>query len=207
VLIFFEDEKLLDNFRRFSGDLGTIPYYITKNKTFDGVEEKIYKDANVNKLIGIEYAGHHGSVTLLTKEFGRGIDFQVDAKVVEEGGLHVIQTFLSIDIKEEVQIKGRTARKDDPGSYELILCLQHLKNTEIKGWKVENPLVSENTTYNELDRFRRAKIDEYCSMKTKKIEENKKLHDKTLEFYMRALSSCHNGNRIEYIKEITNFDQ
>ncbi|CAF4247308.1 unnamed protein product, partial [Adineta steineri] len=108
VLIFFENEKLLDEFySSYSGDLGVIPFFITQNIVFDGKEVKVYNDNDVNKLIKDEYAGHHGKVTLLTKEFGRGVDFQLETKVNEKGGIHVIQTFFSIDIKEEIQIKGR----------------------------------------------------------------------------------------------------
>jgi hypothetical protein len=33
----------------------------------------------------------------------------------------VIQTFLSLDICEEVQTKGRTSRQGQDGSYQLIL--------------------------------------------------------------------------------------
>jgi len=39
-----------------------------------------------------------GKITLMTKSFGRGTDFQIfDPKVNEKGGVHIIQTFLSID--------------------------------------------------------------------------------------------------------------
>jgi hypothetical protein len=207
LLIFFDDENLLNNFFvKYSNDLIVAnhfkPYYITMNKIFNGVEQKDYTDAEVNKLIGIEYAGHIGSVTLLTKEFGRGVDFQVDAEVVKNGGLHVIQTFYSLDIKEEIQIKGRTARKDDPGSYEMILCLTHLKEIKIKNWSVTNSKVSESTTYDELAEFRRSEMDGYCSKKTKNIENNKKTHDKTIEFYKRALSQYSSAKKEEYIREI-----
>ncbi len=52
-----------------------------------------------------------GSVTLLTKLFGRGIDFVVrDKNMNANRGIHVLQTFLSEELSEETQIKGRTAR-------------------------------------------------------------------------------------------------
>lgn len=212
LLIFFDDENLLNYFfAKYSNDLIVAnhfkPYYITMNKIFNGVEQKDYTDAEVNKLIGIEYAGHIGSVTLLTKEFGRGVDFQVDAEVVKNGGLHVIQTFYSLDIKEEIQIKGRTARKDDPGSYEMILCLPHLKEIKIKNWSVTNSKVSESTTYDELAEFRRSEMDGYCLKKTKNIENNKKTHDKTIEFYKRALSQYSSNKREEYIREIKELEK
>ena len=51
------------------------------------------------------------TVTLLSRSFGRGTDFMChDKKVDEKGGVHVVQTFFSIDVAEEVQIQGRTGR-------------------------------------------------------------------------------------------------
>lgn len=58
----------------------------------------------------------------MTKAFGRGIDFQVVEKDVQEaGGLHVIQAFISEEEAESVQIEGRTARQGSAGTYELIV--------------------------------------------------------------------------------------
>jgi preprotein translocase subunit SecA len=66
----------------------------------------------------------------MTKSFGRGTDFIVfDESILSlggHGGLHVIQTFLSVEISEEIQIQGRTARQGDPGTYILII-----KNTDL----------------------------------------------------------------------------
>jgi hypothetical protein len=202
VLIFFLNEQLLDEFLTYSGDLGMKPYFITSNRIFDGTSSKDYSDENVNKLIGMEYAGHHGCVTLLTKEFGRGIDFQVETKVLELGGIHVIQAFYSTDIKEEIQIRGRTARKDNPGSYELIVCLEHLKKIQVKGYDVEFDTVTCETTYDELDKLRKEKIDSIYKMKIKNIDKYRNSHYKTLEFYRDTLQNCDETNRIEYIKKI-----
>ena len=59
----------------------------------------------------------------MTDAFGRGTDFIVLNKEIDKkGGVHVIQTFLSLDESEEVQIKGRTARQNNEGSYEAIIC-------------------------------------------------------------------------------------
>jgi len=58
----------------------------------------------------------------MTGAFGRGTDFKIyDEKIIKEGGLHVIQTYLSLDESEEEQIKGRTARQYNPGSYDCII--------------------------------------------------------------------------------------
>ncbi|CAF4513306.1 unnamed protein product, partial [Rotaria sp. Silwood2] len=117
VLIFFDTEELLEEFyKSYSGDLGIIHFYITQNKIIDDKGTREYKDDIVEKLIKDEYAGHHGHVILLTKEFGRDVDFQAEAKVNDKGGIHVIQTFFSMNVKQEIQIKERTARKDETGS-------------------------------------------------------------------------------------------
>ena len=195
VLIYFVDEIALIEFRKYSGELGK-PCYITLNNTYDGENnEKQYSDEDVNRLIGIEFAGCAEKTTLLTKEFGRGVDFQASAKVVENGGTHVIQTFFSLDVKEEIQIKGRTCRKDEPGSYELIVCLEHLK-------KSLSESVSESSTYDDIDGLRKNKLNKSYEDKLATIEKNKENHEATIDFYKRAISQCNDSNRIEYIKEI-----
>ena len=63
-------------------------------------------------------ATESGAITLLIREYGRGTDFKCfDSKVLGAGGVHVIQAFFSVDIAEEMQIKGRTARQGAEGSY------------------------------------------------------------------------------------------
>jgi preprotein translocase subunit SecA len=62
------------------------------------------------KVQVIRRATAAGQITLLTRAFGRGIDFMCRDSVVEaNGGVHVLQTFLSEELSEEVQIMGRTA--------------------------------------------------------------------------------------------------
>ena len=64
----------------------------------------------------------------MTKVFGRGTDFQVlDKRIHEEGGVHIIQTFLSEEETEEIQIKGRTNRQNSPGSVDIIFSKNELK--------------------------------------------------------------------------------
>ena len=46
----------------------------------------------------ITMATHPQNISLMTKAFGRGTDFQVfDKKVQDKGGVHIIQTFLSVE--------------------------------------------------------------------------------------------------------------
>ena len=69
-----------------------------------------------------------GQVTLLSREFGRGLDFHcTDKKVDDLGGLHVVQTFLSEELSEEIQIRGRTARQKNRGSFQMVLLAKDLE--------------------------------------------------------------------------------
>ncbi|CAF1453216.1 unnamed protein product [Adineta ricciae] len=181
-------------------NLGIDPYFATQNEIYVGENcESIDRE----RFIRDEYAGHHGKVTLLTRELGRGVDFQTEPIVNQNGGMHVIQTFFSENIREEIQIRGRTARKDEPGSYELIVCLQHLRNPGLSGmntWKFT--AVTKDTTYKELDRQRTEFVNKSCQEKIRTIEGNSGNHKRTLSFFQRAVSECNDRNRHEFINEI-----
>jgi len=70
----------------------------------------------------IKKAATSGQATFATAIFGRGTDFVcLDKRVLEAGGVHVIQTFVSQNKAEEVQIQGRTARQGKDGTYSLVL--------------------------------------------------------------------------------------
>jgi preprotein translocase subunit SecA len=63
-----------------------------------------------------------GRITLMSSAYGRGTDIVVrNDEIKENGGLHIIHAFLSLDESEEVQIKGRTARQNGKGSYACII--------------------------------------------------------------------------------------
>ena len=75
----------------------------------------------------IKRATRQYSVTLTTREFGRGTDFVCyDSSVKEKGGVMIIQTFFAESLAEETQIKGRTGRQDDPGRHVQILYHEDL---------------------------------------------------------------------------------
>lgn len=77
--------------------------------------ERNDKDATYSRIVRATQAK---TITILTRAFGRGIDFVVVEKdVIASGGLHVIQTFISEEESEAKQIEGRTARQGGVGSY------------------------------------------------------------------------------------------
>ncbi|CAF3988523.1 unnamed protein product, partial [Rotaria sordida] len=112
ILIFFESKQKLEEFYQ-SKAFETKQPIVTILKEEENFEEK-------EKVI--RRSTMPGQITLFTRTFGRGADFiRYDQSVNTDDGIHVIQTFLSEDCSEEIQIKGRTARQGDKGSYSMLL--------------------------------------------------------------------------------------
>jgi preprotein translocase subunit SecA len=72
----------------------------------------------------VEQAGQTGAVTIATNMAGRGTDIQLDDKVRESGGLHVIATEMHSSARIDRQLVGRAARQGDPGSFQFFLSLE-----------------------------------------------------------------------------------
>ncbi len=122
VLVFFQTTNTLLEFYNANvmEDLKeTVSYMIEATKDED--KESKVREAVVS-----------GSVTLLQRLFGRGTDFYcLDEQLINAGGVHVIQTFVSEEVAEEVQIKGRTARQGNKGSFSFVLQGEHLEKFHI----------------------------------------------------------------------------
>jgi hypothetical protein len=127
VLVFFESEAAMEAWQ-------ASPY---GRRVSAGTMEVIKSDTR-NITMKVRKATHSGQVTLLSREHGRGLDFHcTDKRVDELGGLHVVQTFLSEELSEEIQIRGRTARQKNKGSFQMILLLKHLKKFSITAADIE----------------------------------------------------------------------
>jgi preprotein translocase subunit SecA len=71
-------------------------------------------EAGQQRVIG--QATRQYAITLVERVFGRGTNFIChDSAVRSHNGVHVVQTSFADSLAEEVQIKGRTCRQDDPG--------------------------------------------------------------------------------------------
>ncbi|ETN97163.1 hypothetical protein RFI_40367 [Reticulomyxa filosa] len=129
VLVFFESNKQLTEFHESSNFLAMKgEALVMTEETSPDAKESLVKRATSS-----------GQVGLFTKAFGRGTDFYCCDQIVSaNGGPHVIQTFLSEELSEEVQIKGRTARQGTSGSYSLILCDKSLEKFLITQQDIEN---------------------------------------------------------------------
>ncbi len=168
VLIFFETDIEINKFKnKFCSKYDRL-YTLDENTEME-IKEKYINEAGITK-----------TVTLATRGMGRGVDFKSSVAVEKKGGLHVIQTFMSLDIKEETQIKGRTARKDNKGSYELILCEVHLIKANLLKTKVEGGTV---VTYERLNKSRNEEMKLTCAMNEDNIKFRDDQHKFTMEFF------------------------
>lgn len=170
-LVVFENEERLNLFSKF---LQSHPMQHKKSPLI--LSEEL---PNSERAIVISKAVSPCAVTLMTRTYGRGCDFVCrNTELPTNGGVHVIQTFLSELPSEEVQIKGRTGRQDNPGSYCRILHLDDLKKYGILN---RSDLDEDN-----IDHFLFIKRDEELTKKYETIEEslqrNRVWHEKTLRF-------------------------
>jgi len=136
VILTFESRETLQRFKSSTyGGAGL--------EAIDGMKvqtmTELTDDAEKSRII--LKASTQGVVTLITRALGRGTDFLCETPtVLENGGVHVLQTHWSIDKSEEIQIKGRTARQGQPGSYSVVLCQKHLERLgfepeDLKAWR------------------------------------------------------------------------
>jgi len=72
----------------------------------------------------IARAGEAASVVVATNMAGRGTDIEISEEVRQSGGLHVIATEMHSSARIDRQLIGRTARRGDPGSYQLFLSFE-----------------------------------------------------------------------------------
>jgi hypothetical protein len=119
VLVFFATDELLADYEK-SKKLHRIYEF---GCTADNVKVLNTSTDDKDRPGIITRAGNPKFVTLCSREFGRGEDFFVtNSNLIKAGGLHVLQTFLSDEISEEIQVRGRTGRQDNPGSFSIVLA-------------------------------------------------------------------------------------
>jgi len=118
VIIFFRDNMHMNEYTSsaFYRKLGRQKKLLTECMSATDKEFVINKAATA------------GQITICSAVFGRGTDFFCkDERVQKSGGVHIIQTFLSEECCEEIQIQGRTARQGKKGSYQMVLLESDLE--------------------------------------------------------------------------------
>lgn len=154
VLIFFENDAVLQDFASEKLTSFTNPKILTSTTS------EHERDFNVKKAATI------GQVTLATAPFCRGTNFAAfDTELDKNGGLHVIQTFFSMNKLEEEYMKATTARQGNNGSYSMVFLDDRLYEQFPKLGDVS----TENDLYETLDRLRaNAYSNRIASMRQKK---------------------------------------
>lgn len=90
-----------------------------------GVDHRLLNARNNQEEAGIiSEAGITKRVTVATNMAGRGTDIKLSPEVKDSGGLHVILAGLHESKRIDRQLIGRSGRQGDPGSYQIVLCLQ-----------------------------------------------------------------------------------
>ena len=113
IIVFFKNESKLNYFYNLD---------VCKTWRINDIIQKLTPDlSNKEKQIGILNATKANTITFATEEYGRGIDFKVFDKKLDVKGMHVELTYWPDTLAEEIQIKGRTARQGQKGSFHIIL--------------------------------------------------------------------------------------
>jgi hypothetical protein len=190
VIVFFETNEKLEQYRA-----STYFKMIVKKPNF--LLENIDKE---DKTYIIEKAATISQVTISTAIFGRGTDFSChDSRLEKSGGMHVIQTFLSEERSEELQIQGRTARQGNVGSYELILLSTDLEKFNISKQKLSSTAF--NQRYELLNNARiRYHEEEFKKLGENLVEATKR--DKTSHDYFDSLLNSNGPLSSKLFKEL-----
>jgi len=182
VIVFFNDEEVLQRFRTSS----YFRKYYDKAQVLTALTAARREDRdNI-----IKAATRQGMVTLATPEYARGTDFKIfDDRMEACGGIHVLQTFFSLDLSEEVQMMGRAARQGNKGSYSLVLAVKQLAmqfdelEATIQGWAAEQ-------VYASLDRLRQQMALKEVASLRELARQRKTEHD----LLIRAIKAFHAGS-------------
>ncbi|CAF1099219.1 unnamed protein product [Adineta steineri] len=92
--------------------------YLTSSYPNTKDYKSAYEDFKIDQLTP-------GDIIIATNLAGRGTDLETSDKLEENGGLHVIATYLPTNIRIEMQAFGRTARKGNKGTGEYIIISQY----------------------------------------------------------------------------------
>ena len=142
---------------------------------------------NNEKKVIINSSTMSGRITLLTRIFGRGTDFIVFDEIVSaNGGVHVIQTFLSEELSEEIQIIGRTGRQAEDGSYSMILARSSLDKFQIRDDELE---VNSGRLYDLLNMKRNEFFRLEYLKNTENVDAVRTEHERSMEFIKHILNN------------------
>ena len=179
VMVFFESTAKLKEFYN-SKEIASI-----KGQVSILTEETLLSE----KEAIIRQAATTGKITLMTKEFGRGTDFICyDNDLKTHGGPHVIATFVPEELSEETQIKGRTARQGDKGSFSMVLLDTSLEKFGILDKDIKE-IKANGKLYETINEKRCAFFERQYPENMRYVDEIKLDHHASLKFLDALLSN------------------
>jgi Mg-chelatase subunit ChlD len=184
VIVYFETVEKLKEFSRSE--------YGQRLKDVITVTEK-----TENIPFFVNKATVAGTITFFPRVFGRGLDFiSRDPAVDAAGGVHVIQTFFSPYISEEIQIKGRTARQAKRGSFKMILLLEELLPFGLTAEELTQSYEG-NTFYESINAKRMDAINFHVTELVDKATNASSLHKKSMEFLEKLRSQSNKKSIVD----------
>ena len=151
-------------------------------------------DENQRDLL-VKTATNAGTITLLTREMGRGVDFICrDKDVLKNGGVLVVQTFFSDEKSEQIQIMGRCARQGQQGAYCLFLHINSI--TKFLSEKEISNFVSSEQLYDALCKTREIQFNKNFASLEERVKQMKEPHDQSVQFV-----KCLIQNDIKSVRE------
>jgi hypothetical protein len=200
VIIFFEDSTSLKAFQE------SAPMRAIRGMVKTMTEHTKSKD----KETIVRQAATKGSITLATREFGRGTDFVCyDKSLQAAGGMHVCMTFVPQQVAEEVQIKGRTARQGGKGSFSVVVDKAKLEEVGI-GQAQLTHMEHTGALYSYMDQERNQHFDlkVYPSSMVDNITEIKEKHEEAnqLVSWLLAGRAADAVNYIHGINQLPNME-
>mmetsp|Transcript_52111 Transcript_52111/g.118880 ORF Transcript_52111/g.118880 Transcript_52111/m.118880 type:complete len:467 (+) Transcript_52111:784-2184(+) len=173
ILVFFKDDAAIKAWR----DAGYA----------EGLELEVVTQETDNIDHFVKQAARASKATLFSRIHGRGIDFVSHDKALEaKGGIHVVQTFLSEEYSEEVQIKGRTARQGKKGSFALVLNAKDLVHFDISEEEIDKAR-NAGTLYDLLHTKRNAFFAAEGEKREATVRTAKALHDLSFKYKQKLL--------------------
>lgn len=177
-MVFFDSLRALKDFAETSDGKPSelVTRLPSKVKKLTTVTDKDTKE------FVIKQAPTAGSITLLTREYGRGTDFICrDQTLNQNGGVHVIQAFVSLSKAEELQIKGRTARQNTKGSFSIVVRRESLEQfgitkAELDGW------ASEGKLFPHIDDRRLRTFEDAYTARNEDVKDSSELHTESIAF-------------------------
>ena len=151
------------------------------SKEYNYPESKIfiYTGRNEEKFLRLDISS--GEILIATNIAGRGTDLFVNKTAKSNGGLHVCITFLPSHSRVELQNVGRTARKGEKGSAQLLLydsngaTIEDLKKSRDK--REKESLMKAQNDINDI-KLQDTIFTRFCNFLGTLFPEMSKIHNK-----------------------------